>query len=117
MKHFVKTRLFGIPPARWMYASVCGSFSTPAISSATYDSIVVERSGGPSHQFDQVPSSRRRAAMSVASRRSVSGLRRPSTWSQKRCSVIIVAFDSSSPTHQPPGCWSSSRRLVAFSTA
>ena len=23
MKHFVKTRLFGIPPARWMYASVC----------------------------------------------------------------------------------------------
>ena len=26
MKHFVKTRLFGIPPARWMYASVFGSF-------------------------------------------------------------------------------------------
>ena len=53
-----------------------------------------------------------RAARSRASGRS-RGSRRPSTWSQKRCSAIIVAFDSSSPTHQPPGCWSSSRRLVA----
>ena len=29
----------------------------------------------------------------------------------------MVAFDSSSPTHQPPGCCSSSRRLVAASIA
>ena len=94
-----------------------GPASTPAIFSATYDSIVVERSAGPSHQFDQVPSSRRRARMSLARRRSVSGSRRPRTCSQKRCSAIIVAFDSSSPTHQPPGCWSSSRRCVAASTA
>ena len=47
----------------------------------------------------------------------MSGSRRPSTCSQKRCSAIIVAFDSSSPTHQPPGCCRSSRRLVAASTA
>ena len=29
----------------------------------------------------------------------------------------MVAFDSSSPTHQPPGCWSSSSRALPFSTA
>ena len=31
---------------------------------------------------------------------------------KKRCSAVIVTFDSSSPTHQPPGRWSSSRRAV-----
>ena len=35
MNAFVKTRLFGMPPSRWMYASVFGSFGTPAIFSAT----------------------------------------------------------------------------------
>jgi hypothetical protein len=45
--------------------------------SATYASIDVERSGGPSNQIDQVPSSRIRASSSFAMRRSVSGLRRP----------------------------------------
>ena len=51
--------------------------STPAIFSATYDSIVVERSGGPSHQFDHVPSSRRRARRSFASLRSVGRVAQP----------------------------------------
>ena len=82
MNALVKTRARRMPPSFWMYASVFGPASTPAIFSATYDSIVVERSAGPSHQFDQVPSSRRRASMSFARRRSVSGSRRPSTCSQ-----------------------------------
>ena len=47
----------------------------------------------------------------------MSGSRSPRTCSQKRCSAIMVAFDSSSPTHQPPGCWSSSSRALPFSTA
>ena len=29
MKHFVNSRLFGIPPSRWMYASASGPGSTP----------------------------------------------------------------------------------------
>ena len=98
-----------------MYARVSSPASTPAIFSATYDSIVVERSGGPSHQFDHVPSSRRRARMSFASLRSVVRSRSPSTWSQNRCSATIVAFDSSSPTHQPSASWSSSSRATPAS--
>ena len=76
---------------------------------------MVERSGGPCHQFDHVPSSRRRARISFASLRSVARSRSPSTWSQKRCSAVIVAFDSSSPTHQPSASWSSRRRRVPAS--
>ena len=98
-----------------MYARVSSPASTPAIFSATYDSMVVERSGGPSHQFDHVPSSRRRARRSFASLRSVAGSRSPSTCSQKRCSATIVAFDSSSPTHQPWASWSSSSRATPAS--
>ena len=113
----MNTLALGTPPSRRMYARVSSPASTPAIFSATYDSMVVERSGGPSHQFDHVPSSRRRARMSFASLRSVAGSRSPSTCSQKRCSATIVAFDSSSPTHQPSASWSSSSRRVPASIA
>ena len=77
MKHFVKRRAFGIPPSRWMKASACLPGSTPARRHATYASIEVERSGGPSNQIDHVPSSRIRAMSSFAMRRSSSGVRRP----------------------------------------
>ena len=116
-KHFVNTLALATPPSRRMYARVSSPASTPAIFNATYDSMVVEMSGGPSHQFDHVPSSRRRARMSFASLRSVAGSRSPSTCSQKRCSATIVAFDSSSPTHQPSASWSSSSRRVPATIA
>jgi len=77
MKHFVKRRLFGIPPSRWMYASATGPGSAPARRQATYASIDVERSGGPSNQIDHVPSSRILARSSFAIRLSSSGVRRP----------------------------------------
>ena len=35
MKHFVNSRLLGMPPARWMYASAFGPGSTPASRHAT----------------------------------------------------------------------------------
>ncbi len=66
-KHFVKTRLRATPPSRGCTRASRRPASTPAIFSATYDSIVVERSAGPSNQFDHVPSSRRRASSSFAS--------------------------------------------------
>src|SRR5438552_2139848 len=73
--------------------------------------------GRRSSQIAQVPSSRCRASSSFAILRSSSGVRRPRKWCQNRCWAIMVAFDSSSPTHQPSGCWSSSSRSVARSTA
>ena len=116
-KHFVKTRLRGTPPRERMNSRAAGPGRRRRASAPRRPRSCVERSGGPSNQIDQVPSSRCRASSSFAILRSSSGVRRPRTWCQKRCWAIIVAFDSSSPTHQPPSCWSSSRRCVAASSA
>ena len=88
-----------------------------SIRSATYASIDVERSAGPSNQIAQVPSSRMRADELVRDPRSSSGVRSPRKWFQKRCCAVIVTFDSSSPTQMPSGRWSSSRRRVPRSIA
>ncbi len=48
----------------------------------------------------------------------VSSSRMPMNSRKKRCCAVIVTFDSSSPTHQPPGsCSSSSRVDAAFDSS
>ena len=116
-KHFVNSRPSGCRPRAGCTRARFGPGSTPHMRSATYASIDVERSAGPSNQIDHVPSSRMRAISSFAIRRSRSGVRRPRTWFQKRCCAVIVTFDSSSPTQMPSGRCSSSRRRVPRSIA
>ena len=96
---FDRGRLTGHPPDRGQYLTV------------------VSRSAGPSNQIAHVPSSRCRASNSFAILRSSSAVRNPSTWCQKRCCAVIVTFDSSSPFHQPSGCWRASSRSAPRSTA
>ena len=76
-KHFVNRRLFGMPPCERMNCFAFAPGSTPHMRSATYASIEVDRSAGPSNQIDHVPSSRMRAMSSFAIRRSRSGVRSP----------------------------------------
>ena len=77
MKHFVKSRAFGIPPSLLDEGERVLARVDPGERQATYASIEVERSGGPSNQIAHVPSSRIRARSSFAIRRSSSGVRRP----------------------------------------
>ena len=75
---------------------------------------------GPAAPRTRSTTSRRRAGARAARSRAVGpspGSRRPRKWSRNRCSAIIVAFDSSSPFHQPSGCWSESSRSAPRSTA
>ena len=88
--------------------------STPAIFSATYASIVVERSGGPLEPVRPravVAAPREQLVRELAV--GVGGRAGRGSGARRGAAAIIVAFDSSSPTHQPSGCWSSSRRLGA----
>ena len=116
MKHFVKTRLRGSrrPP------DVVARLVAGIDSGHLQRDVRLDRGrqvGRPLPPVRPGPSSRRRARSRSRASGRCSGSRRPSTWSQKRCSAIMVAFDSSSPTHHPPGCCSSSSRPAAASTA
>ena len=55
------------------------------------------------------------AGRAARSRIAASSPRRgcPRNSSRKRCCAVMVTFDSSSPTHQPPGSWSSRSRSTA----
>ena len=113
-KHFVKTRACGMPPspADVVAASRRRRRRRPSSARRTTRSW---STGRAAPRTSSTRCRRRGAGRAVRSRacRSVRRSRRPRKWSQNRCSAIIVAFDSSSPTHQPLGCWSSSRRLRA----